>query len=254
MQLDPYKLSAAATNDLYRVPSKAGFVMLKIYRPKFPRWRYEIRKTLHRLGWRQPVEYRACRQRMEFERDSLLQWNALSFKAPRPLDAPFQVEGVHLFIQWIEGRSLGDCFQAETESKYHLFERALTEMATRHASGIPRKDLRLFHIDAHCRNLIAAPDGIYHIDFEMGRPWESSLRHAERELMSFLMSVATTVGPSVAADWLPRVRSLYPHTDVLDRMRRNVHERPFQKWHKLRNARKKRIPGRVTVYDVVEFL
>jgi tRNA A-37 threonylcarbamoyl transferase component Bud32 len=254
MQLEPYKLATATTNNLYRIPCEGGFVLLKIYRPKRPRLRYEVRKTLHNLGWRQPVEYQSCPLRRDFERDSLLQWNAHGFKAPRPLDAPFPVDGVHLFMQWIEGRSVCDALHTDGPGGQRVFEQIITEMARRHGSGILQKDLRLFHIDSNCRNLIVTTQGIYHIDFEMGRAWESPLRHAERELMKFLVSVFNIVGRSVSADWIKRVRSLYPHTAVLELMRRNVRERPCQKWHQSRNARKKIIQGRATVYDIVEFL
>jgi len=154
--LAPYRLPSAHSNFAYRVPLENRWIFLKIYGPKKPRSKYEIRQFLGRMGLRQPVEYRSPEERQSFEQETLRHWKETGFTVPEVIDAPFPELSAlpHLATTFVEGPTLREQLsrsRLSPEDKKVLLSALFDEVARRHDRAFAENDRWLFHIDANTR-------------------------------------------------------------------------------------------------------
>ena len=255
-RLAPYALKFSHSNDAYRIPFNGQFVFVKVYGPKKPRISYEIRKTLNLLGMRQPIEYLSPRDRKACEENYLRHWREKGFCVPDVLVSPFpEYEDIpHLTTTFIEGMTLKMILHEGFSSFKDLLGNLIEDISKRHDLALKTKNNVLFHIDANTQNILWVKKQFYHVDFEMGRPWEAPMESACREVSKFLISVGEDLKPEERHSAYTLFKKNYHHSDVLHFLDRSVNQRPFQKLHRRRNEKKKiENPRRVTLYDVMDY-
>jgi hypothetical protein len=260
--LAPYRLPSVHSNLAYRVPLGNRWIFLKIYGPKKPRSKYEIRRILGRMGMRQPVEYQSPGQRKSFEEETLRRWKEKGYAVPELLASPFPELSrlPHLSTTFLEGCTLRERLtgnRISVEDKKSLLSSLFNETARRHGQAITENDRWLFHIDANTRNIIYRrdPDLIYHVDFEMGRRWECTIDCAAREILKLLITAAEDMKPEERTVLYQAFQSAYPHEEVYRFIRKSVCGRYFQGIHRWKDRRKKeKNSRRVTVYDILDHI
>jgi len=260
-RLAPYRLPSVHSNFAYRVPLNGRWVFLKIYGPKTPRLKYEFRRFLGRMGMRQPVEYRTPMARKAFEEETLRRWKAKGFPVPDVLDTPYPEWSAlpHLTTTFIEGVTLRERLSGgrlSPEDKGRLLFLLFEEVNRRHEEALAVNDRLLFHVDANTRNILCADDGmIYHVDFDMGRPWEPAIACAAREITKLLTTAAEDMPLTEQKDLYHAFQRAYRHEDVRRFIGKSVYGRPFQGLHRWMDRRKKgKNPRVVTLYDILDRL
>jgi tRNA A-37 threonylcarbamoyl transferase component Bud32 len=259
-KLAQYRITSDQTNAAYKIPVENDFIFLKIYGPKYPRLKYEIRKLLGNIGFRQAVEYASPEARRTYEATILSHWKANGYDVPDIIKNPFdELSGFPvLTTTFIDGLTLRQVLKTSAmtdEEKAKKLAVLFTEVAARHHQAILNNDNRLFHVDANTRNIIFAHTAIYHVDFEMGRPWEPVLVCAAREVLKLLTSIAEDVESSSRGMVFRLFKEHYGRDDVHLHIVKGVKERPFQAVHRFNNSRKKlRDSHKITLYDIVQYL
>jgi len=256
-RLAPYSLKSVHSNKAYRIPLDGSSVFLKVYGPKKPRFIYEIRCLVNRMGLRQPIEYLSPRKRKAFEEACLKHWREKGFLVPVVLASPFPEykEIPHLSTKFVEGTTLKVVLKQGYVSSRDVLGNFFEEISKRHQRALRTQDHYLFHVDANTQNILLVENQFYHVDFEMGRPWEKPRESACRELSKLLISIGEDVEPEERNFVYALFKKCYGNSDLLDRLDRSVNGRPFQKLHRWRNEKKKRInPRCVTLYDLVDSL
>lgn len=254
-RLAPYALKSVHSNDAFRVPCNGISVFVKVYGPKQPRFSYEIRCLLNRVGVRQPIEYLPPRKRKAFEEACLGRWQERGFPVPKVLASPFpEYEAVpHLSTTFVEGVPLRRLLHQGYASCREMLRDLFADLSQRHRLAFRTRDPFLFHIDANTQNILVADQRVYHVDFEMGRPWEPPMECACREISKLLVSLGEDLKPEERELVFALFKKSYENKDLLDTLARSVNQRPFQKLHRWRNERKKaRNPQRVTLYDILD--
>ncbi len=256
-RLASYALKSLHSNEAFRIPFNDQWVFVKVYGPKKPRFLYEIRTLLNRIGMRQPIEYLSPRKRKDYEEAYLKSWSEMGFCVPHLLASPFpEYEEIpHLCTTFVEGVTLRAILRNGYASSREIMGEFFEDLFRRHALAFRTKDTFLFHIDANTQNILLAEKAFYHVDFEMGRPWEQPMECACREISKLLVSMGEDLKPEERKPLYRLFKNTYRDQDVLEYLDRSVTRRPFQKLHRWRNQRKKaRNPQRVTLYDLVDTL
>jgi tRNA A-37 threonylcarbamoyl transferase component Bud32 len=255
-QLTPYSLKSVHSNKAYRIPLNDQFCFVKVYGPKKPRLLYDIRSMLNRIGIRQPIEYLSPKKRKTCEENYLKHWRDNGFCVPDLLISPFtEYQDIpHLATTYVEGITLKMILHEGFTSSKDTLENLFTDISKRHKHALRAKDPLLFHIDANTQNILLAKNMFYHVDFEMGRPWETPMECAGREISKFLVSMGEDLKPEERNPAYALFKKCYGHHDVLDFLDRSVNKRLFQKLHRWRNEKKKtKNPSRVTLYDITDY-
>jgi tRNA A-37 threonylcarbamoyl transferase component Bud32 len=259
-KLEEYRISSVHTNAAYKIPFSGSFVFLKIYGHKYPRMPYAIRRFLSGLGIRQPVEYTSPYRRRDFEKEILRYWMSSGYHVPEIIDNPFH-ELSHvpvLTTRYIEGMTMREFVQSDKVGAVEKKEKTASlfrDISVRHHSALGSGDNRLFHIDANTRNILLADNTIFHCDFEMGRPWESPVECASREVLKVLVSLIEDMDPSCMENLLTSFKDIYKEKAVYACIAKGISGRPFQVAHRYLNRRKKeKNPGKVTLYDILSCL
>jgi len=255
-RLAPYSLKSVHSNKAYRIPLDGSSVFLKVYGPKKPRFIYEIRCLVNRMGLRQPIEYLSPRKRKAFEEACLKHWREKGFPAPEALPSPFPEfdEIPHLATTFIEGVTLRRVLAEENSSKSDLLENFFVEILKRHQLAFRTQDNLLFHPDANTQNILVVKNQFYHVDFEMGRPWESPMESACREISKLLISMGEDLKHTERKRIYALFKKCYQNKELFDCLHKSVIDRPFQKLHRWRDEQKKsKDPRRVTLYDILDY-
>lgn len=256
-RLAPYALKSVHSNEAFRIPCNDQFVFVKVYGPKKPRFAYEIRNMLNRIGIRQPIEYLSPRKRKYWEEIYLRHWHEQGFYVPDVLASPFpEYEDIpHLSTAFVEGVTLKVILKQGYSASRDILGIFFEDISKRHQQALRYLDHVLFHVDANTQNILLVKDQFYHVDFEMGRPWEQPVESACRELSKLLVSMGEDLHPEERTLAYALFKKCYRDKDLLDRLDKSVNGRPFQKLHRWRNEKKKRKnPRRVTLYDLVDSL
>ncbi len=254
--LAPYALKSVHSNKAYRIPFNDGFGFVKVYGPKNPRILYEIRSISNRMGIRQPIEYLSPRKRKRCEESYLRHWREYGFCVPDILISPFpEYEDIpHLVTTYVEGKTLKTILSEGFTWSQDILGNLFKDISKRHKFALRAKDNSLFHIDANTQNILLAKNQFYHVDFEMGRPWETPMECASREISKFLVSMGEDLKPEERNPAYAFFKKCYGNHEVLDFLDKSVYKRLFQKLHRWRNEKKKaKNPCRVTLYDIMDF-
>ena len=166
--------------------NRDGEVFIKTYGPKTPLWRYYIRCGLDLIGVKQPVEYYNKYKRLKFEYQTLGLWNSYGLNVPNIISK--KDTALHLSV--IKGQTLS-CIFAESID-FDLVVKIFSDLNYRHTLAFKHNEPRLCHIDANLRNIMYCNHKIFHIDFEMGREYESVNLWAQREVSKLLVSLLKT--------------------------------------------------------------
>lgn len=255
-RLAPYSLQSVHSNLAYRIPWNNQFVFVKVYGPKKPRLSYEIRKTLNLFGIRQPIEYWSPLQRKACEEHYLNHWRKNGFCVPDVLASPFpEYEDVpHLATTFVGGITLRVILRKGFSSAGDVLGNFFDDLSKRHQLALKTKDNALFHIDSNTQNILFVQNQFYHVDFEMGRPWETPMESACREVSKLLISMSEDLKPEERNSLYALLKNHYRNHDVIDFLDRSVNRRLFQKLHRWRDEKKKiENSGRVTLYDIMDY-
>jgi len=204
-------------------------------------------------------QLRIPRSAGKFEEETLRRWKEKGYAVPEILTSPFPELSAlpHLSTTFLEGSTLRECLttsRLSLEYKNNLLSSLFKEIARRHDQAFMENDRWLFHIDANTRNIICTDsDRICHVDFEMGRHWESTIACAAREILKLLSTAAGDMKPPERTILYQAFQGAYPHEEVNRFIRKSVYGRPLQGIHRWRNKRKKeKNPRAVTVYDILD--
>jgi len=183
---------------------------IKTYGKKKPFWKYFLRTNLHTIGLRQPIEYYNEKQRLSFEKKTLLLWERYGFNVPKVID-----EGDnHLVLSKINGKTFQDLSNNKNLSLETL-KTLFIELNYRHNLALKNHEKHLAHIDANLRNMLLFENKIYHIDFEMGREYENEEKWLERELSKLLISILEYQEENVRKEILKLFLEIYTHKQIL---------------------------------------
>jgi len=254
-RLAPYSLKSVHSNEAYRIPQNDHFVFVKVYGPKKPRFLDEIRNMLNRIGMRQPIEYLSPHKRKDYEEACLRHWNEKGFCVPQVLASPFpEYEEVpHLSTTFVEGVTLKLILHEGYSSSRDIVVNFFEDLSKRHQLALRNRDPLLFHVDSNTQNILVAKNQFFHVDFEMGRPWEHPMESACREVSKLLISMGEDLKPEERNPVYTLFKNGYRNKELLDFLDRSVNRRPFQNLHRWRNERKKKEnPRRVTLYDLID--
>jgi len=156
---------------------------VKSYGPKSPFWKYYLRSFFDLIGIKQPVEYYRVSKRIEFEYNTLVLWKKNDLNAPSILKR----EQGRLYLEAIQGKTLDRIFEGDFDFK--IFNEIFEDLNKRHQLAFDHKESRFCHVDANLKNIIYNNNKIYHLDFEMGREYESIDLWARREISKLLISI-----------------------------------------------------------------
>lgn len=259
-ELERYRIKSTGGNPVFSVPIEGRNVFLKLYLPKLPRLKTAWRRFLGSLGIRQPVEYWSPKERRRFEAETLDHWRSLGYSVPAAIDIPFPgLSPLPLLAnEFIEGTTLRELLKDDSVGSATKIEKLailFSEMNERHRTAIGNNDNKLFHIDANTRNIIFADRRLFHVDFEMGRPWESVVECAARETLKCLVTLFEDSPPSLRERIAEVFRNCYRQVNVYEFIEARVRGRALQRLHVWRHAYKKsKNPKKVTLYDIVTLL
>jgi tRNA A-37 threonylcarbamoyl transferase component Bud32 len=258
--LEEFRIRSQQSNAAYRIPAPDGFVFLKRYLPKELSLLQLLRGRLAPFGVRCPVEYTSPRQRRDFEVKCLRHWQHLGY----PVSTVFEAQSDDpspvptLITSFVEGPTLRAVLRdadSAPMSGPDAVTRLFVDMAARHRHALDTNDSLLFHVDANTRNIIVSDGKLFHVDFEMGRPWEDCLTLATREAMKSLVSIQEDL-PEQSRAWVVEAFvGNYGLEAVRGEIKRKVLGRPLQAMHRKRADRKKAArPGSVSTFDIADLL
>lgn len=242
-------------NELFRFSIGGQDYVLKVYRPK-PLTEKSVKYwALGLLGAKSPVEYQPCDARCEFERLCYLLWREDGYRVPTVYQCSAELGPgtVALCLEYVEGESL-DTFLCSPdhspERKLEVLSGIFAENARRHSRAIEEREPLLVHYDGNLRNVILAPEGPVHVDFEMGRPGEDVVRSIGREVKKLCIQAANALGPQQLPALCSCLASWYGESVILERIVAEALERPFMRYHMVRDRRRKQShPGLLTKID-----
>ncbi len=96
-------------------------------------------------------------------------------------------EQERLYLEAIQGKTLDRIFEGDFDFK--IFNKIFEDLNKRHQLAFDLKESRFCHVDANLKNIIYNNNEIYHLDFEMGREYESIDLWARREISKLLISI-----------------------------------------------------------------
>ena len=163
--------------------TREGGVFIKTYGAKTPLWRYYIRCVLDLIGVRQPVEYYNKYKRLKFEYQTIELWNSHGLNVPNIISK--KDTALHLSV--IKGQTLSSIFAESID--FDIVVKLFSDLNYRHTLAFKNNEPRLCHVDANLRNIMYCNHKIFHIDFEMGREYETVDLWARREVSKLLISL-----------------------------------------------------------------
>jgi tRNA A-37 threonylcarbamoyl transferase component Bud32 len=158
-------------------------IFIKTYGPKTPLWRYYIRCILDLIGVKQPVEYYNKYKRLKFECQTLRLWSGYGLNVPSII----LQKDTALYLSVIKGQTLSNIFSEFID--FDIVIKLFIDLNYRHILAFKYNEPRLCHIDANLRNIMYCNHKIFHIDFEMGREYETVNLWAQREVSKLLISL-----------------------------------------------------------------
>jgi len=203
-------------------------VFIKTYGPKTPFWKYYFRCTLDFIGLRQPVEYYNKRKRLEFEYQTLKLWISYDLNVPEII----RKNSFDLHLSIIEGRTLHRIFTESNDIDMNLVIKLINDLNYRHHLAFKYNEPKLCHVDANLRNIIYSNNKIFHIDFEMGREYESISMWAQREISKLLISLLNNIPVSERDNVFRLFCNIYEHTSVVDSLILSKHRKIKLNRHK----------------------
>ena len=187
-------------------------VFIKTYGSKTPLWKYYSRWTLDLIGLRQPVEYYNKRKRLEFEYQTLKLWISYDLNVPEII----RKNSFDLHLSIIEGRTLHRIFTESNDIDMNLVIKLINDLNYRHHLAFKYNEPKLCHVDANLRNIVYSNNKIFHIDFEMGREYESISMWAQREISKLLISLINNIPVSERDNVVRLFCNIYKHTSVIN--------------------------------------
>ena len=187
-------------------------VFIKTYGSKTPLWKYYFRCALDLIGLRQPVEYYNKRKRLEFEYQTLKLWINYDLNVPEII----RKNSLDLHLSIIEGKTLYKIFTESNDIDMDLVIKLINDVNYRHHLAFKYNESKLCHVDANLRNIIYSNHKIFHIDFEMGREYESIGMWAQREISKLLISLLNNIPVSERDNVVRLFFNIYEHTSVIN--------------------------------------
>ena len=192
--------------------NRTDCVFIKTYGPKTPLWKYYSRCTLDLIGLRQPVEYYNKRKRLEFEYQTLKLWISYDLNVPEVI----RRNSLDLHLSIIEGNTLYKIFTESNDIDMDLVIKLINDLNYRHHLAFKYNEPKLCHVDANLRNIVYSNNKIFHIDFEMGREYESIGMWAQREISKLLISLLNNITASDRKNIIELFCDIYEHTSVIN--------------------------------------
>lgn len=181
----------------------------KYYGPKTPYWKYYLRSALDLIGFRQPVEYYNSSKRLEFECQTLQLWGSYSLNSPKVLYKNKSTLGLSI----IDGQTLSALFEKSID--LGVVAILFNELNDRHQLAFERDEPRLCHVDANLGNILYVDHKVFHVDFEMGREYESTDMWAQREVTKLLISLSQAQEVTSMQQILSLFFSIYVNTKIV---------------------------------------
>jgi len=187
----------------------------KNYGSKNPKWKYFLRCFLDYIGINQPVEYYNTSKRMRFEIDVLNIWKNYGLNVPDVIS----IDANSLYLSKIEGETLDGIIHREIFLRDELITHLFNDLNHRHTLAVNYNEPKLCHVDANLRNIMYSKDyKIFHIDFEMGREYESVDRWMEREVSKLLISLLQKQTNENRKKILDLFCNIYTYKDIVSNM------------------------------------
>jgi len=208
-------------NYLYRVPFRGGFAVLKVYQGSRSAFEYTL-KSFGNIAFCNQTSYMP-RARRRTELDSLRLWREAGFRV-FGLYEDVEIEGMApdlwALYEYLPRPRLVDLLgkqEIALAERLALWRGFLPIWHRRHALAVDRAEPRLIHENGDLKHVMVLEDGGYlQFDFEM--VFRSKRRVKEfvaREILSFLKSLAKTVGRRDFPVFLEETVRSYPDADLL---------------------------------------
>jgi|GEM_PF-679662 len=186
-------------------------------------------------------------------------WKHKGFKVPEICDMEIESAAEpYLVTKFIDGPSLRTYLSgAQPGEQLEMLSRLFEQMSNRHHIAIETNDERLVQYDANSRNIICAQDGFYFVDFEaFNRKHLSVEESASIEAATLCRWIAGDIGVKFLEEVVRIMARAYQRDiGLLKLIVARTTARPFQFYHRWKNARhKKKNPAAATKYDVADTL
>jgi heptosyltransferase III len=185
---------------------------IKNYGYKKPLIKFIFRNLLDLLGCRQPVEYYNNLKRMEFEYRVLTLWKKYNLNVPIVL----KKESSSLYLSKLKGLTVNEILKDSFD--FDLIEKIFIDLEYRHSLAKKEKEPLFCHVDSNLRNIIYSDNKIFHIDFEMGREYESLESWMEREISKLLYSLLSKEKRENRDLILNKFIHIYSHKEVVNNL------------------------------------
>jgi len=208
-------------NYLYKVPFRGGFAVLKVYQGSRSALEYAL-KTFGNLAFCNQTSFMP-RARRRTELDSLRLWRESGFRV-FDVYADVEVEGMdpelYALYEYVPRPRLVELLGQQDvplAQRIELWRGFLPVWHRRHALAIERAEPRLIHENGDLKHVMVMEDGSYLMfDFEMVfRSKRRVKEFAAREVLTFLKSLAKTVGRRDFPAFLQATVADYPDRELL---------------------------------------
>jgi len=219
-------------NDLYKVPFRGGFAVLKVYFGSRSAWEYATKSIGNLLFGSQTSFMPRARRRTELA--CLELWKEAGFRVPE-VYRDVEVEGLpvdgYALLEYVEGPRFVHYFadgDLPVDERVATWRRFLPIWHRRHALAIERREPRLVHENGDLKHVFILADGDFlFFDFEMVyRSRERVREFVSREILAYLKSLGRQVGAALWPAFLAETVRHYPDRAILDLTWRYAFDNP----------------------------
>ena len=192
--------NARGGNLLFRVSTRDGDLVLKLYRRRKARWRAPLRHVAHFVEGKRGTSPHA---RCETERETLEVWQRHGFLAPRLVDRPCpqSVEPPFLWMTWLPGVDLRGALedaQVSCTDKAAWMRRLAASMSFRHTRALEAKEPLLIPEHPHVQHVLVDGPRVAIFDHEGGYTPRYPLRQAIAAEFAGTLRSALRAAPGIA--------------------------------------------------------
>jgi hypothetical protein len=199
-------------------------------------------------------------ERWQLEKTVLTLWYRRQYPVPRchPIRVPGLAEP-YLVMDYLKGICISEFLSDKSvpqDKKLKTLKRIFQNNLIRHEQALALNDPRLVQYDANTGNIVITASGCFHVDFETPPKNRPITDLVCKEIAKFCRWAVRDMGRDSLSEVVTIVREVYhQHLGLLERIIALPTHRPFQFFHRFRDARKKkRYPGEVTKYDIADGL
>ena len=187
-------------------------------------------------------------------------WGAHDYDVPVCYDIQVPgIKGPYLVMDYIDGICISEYLSDERvpiEKKYNTLRSIFNNNALRHATALTSKNPDLVQYDANTGNIMVTTNRCFHIDFETPPKNRTVGDLICKEMAKFCRWAVRDMGRECLDEVTGLLVGAYAKQPwLIDRIVALPTHRPFQGFHRWRDAKKKKKdPVEITKYDIADAL